>query len=71
MIGSNALRNIMKKREDKDEYQRMKFSPLIMRLLDEENEDTATRVLQIGFKMTQDPMICHQFARLYIYCKNW
>lgn len=65
------VRNIMKKREDKDDSRREQFSPLIMSILKGESEESATKVLIKGFEMTDDPMICQQVARLYIHCKNW
>lgn len=65
------VRSIMKKREEKDDTRKVKFSPLIMKLLEDENEEMAAKILIQGFDMTQDPMLCQQIARLYIHCKNW
>ncbi|VDI65140.1 Hypothetical predicted protein [Mytilus galloprovincialis] len=66
------VKTIMKKREEKEETAgKVKFSPLIMNLLDKENEEIAASILIKGFEMTEDPMICQQIARLYIHCKNW
>ena len=65
------VRTIMKKREEKEDTGKVKFSPLIMKIIDEENEEMAATVLIKGFEMMEDPMICQQIARLYIHCKNW
>lgn len=66
-----VVRTIMKKREDKEDTGKVKFSPLVMKILEDENEDMAAKVLVKGFELTDDPMICQQIARLYIHCKNW
>lgn len=66
-----VVRTILKKREEKEDTGKVKFSPLIMKILQEENEDMAATVLIKGFEMMEDPMICQQIARLYIHCKNW
>ena len=66
-----VVRTVMKKREEKEDTGKVKFSPLVMKILEDENEEMATTVLIKGFEMIDDPMICQQIARLYIHCKNW
>jgi hypothetical protein len=40
---------IMKKREEKEDTGKVKFSPLIMKIIDEENEEMAATVLILSF----------------------
>ncbi|VDI58183.1 Hypothetical predicted protein [Mytilus galloprovincialis] len=65
------VKSIMRKREEKEYSIKVKFSPLIMKLLKEENDERATEVLIKVYHMTKDPMICQHIARLYMHFQNW
>ncbi|VDI25344.1 Hypothetical predicted protein [Mytilus galloprovincialis] len=66
-----VVQNMMKKREENEMSIKMKFSRLIMKVLEEENDLKAAEILIKVFQMTKDAMVCQQIARLYIHCQKW
>lgn len=66
-----VVQNMMKKREENEMSIKMKFSRLIMKVLEEENDLKAAEILIKVFQMTKDAIVCQQIARLYIHCQKW
>lgn len=66
-----VVQNMMKKRDENEMSVKMKFSRLIMKILEEENDLKAAEILLKVFQMTKDAMVCQQIARLYIHCQKW
>ena len=50
---------------------REKFSPIIQKIIAEESISKAIAVLEKGFKITEDPFLAQQIARVYIEAKSW
>ena len=66
-----VVREIMKKRQIKEDGKKEEFSPLILELKDKEDPDKAVSILNLVFLMTNDPMVAQTLARLFIHCQNW
>jgi len=63
----NIVKDVLKKRDDFSN-----FSPLILDISDTESGDKARVVLEEGYKLTNDPFVAQQLARLlYIKLEKW
>jgi len=68
----NIVKDVLKKRERLPSGVSCNFPPLILYILDTESSDKAHAVLKEGYKLTQDPFVAQQLARLlYIKLEKW
>ena len=47
------------------------FSPLVQEVIDKETMEIAALMLQHGYRLTEDPFVSQQIARLYMHMKDW
>ena len=47
------------------------FSPLVQEVIDKETMEKAALMLQHGCRLTEDPFVAQQIARLYMKAKDW
>lgn len=48
-----------------------RFAPLIQTIVNDETTEKASEILEEGLKLTSDPFIAQQMARLFITVQNW
>jgi len=68
----NIVKDVLKKRERLPSgVHSGEFSPLILHISQTQSSKKAKAVLKEGYKLTQDPFVAQQLARLYIKREKW
>lgn len=65
------IQDVLKKRDFTEDHKKEMFSPIILKIGDNEGKDMAAEVLEAGYEITENPMVAQQTARFFIHVANW